>query len=181
MPWPTALSEPYWMIPADEWEAARERVGRIALPCQRQAFAALVDHMEAGWKIIAAIQVEADRIIHSGRRAPPAARAVAGFLECDPTDTYRMIAQMCTDGVPGGPKHWLDALGDVEGEAEEIVRHLRMAYMAASHHSFPPLLAVVLRDAYPRMAKWLKKLPSVLRPVERLAKREEAGHPVLMM
>lgn len=180
MPWPTPRTEPYWTIPAEAWAEARQQIARIAVPCRRQTLAALVDHLEAGWEIVSAIQVEADRMIHSRMRAPEVARDVAGFVECEPTDNYRYVVEMCLEAIPVENGRWVDAMQDVDGECEEIVRQVRMVYLATANPAFPPLLAAVVKDAYPRLAKWLRELPAVLRPVERLSEIGEAGRSIAL-
>jgi len=175
------MREAYWTIYPEEWEAARGCVARLTEASHRMAFSAFVEHLHAGWQIIGALQVEADRIIHEGQRAPAVARDAAGFLECEPTDSFRWIVHTSLRALPGPDPTWTQAMCDVDGEAVEIVRQVRMLYLATAHPKFPPLFGAAIQDGYPRLVKWLRKLPSVLRPVDRLVAREIRGDPVPML
>jgi hypothetical protein len=173
------MRESCWTVTAKEWERARARVARLAVEEHRRIFGALLDHMQAGWEIVRALQVEAEHVRRSQRHPPQTAQDVASFLACEPVDDFRYVVELSAAMIPGGSRDWIDALGrDMEGEAYEIVRDLHLLYLAAAHPDFPPLLGAMLQDAYPRMAEWLARLPELERPILRLAQREERGQPV---
>jgi hypothetical protein len=169
-------AEPKYTLYTEDWEDARKRISLLVSERQRRTFSALLDHMEAGWAIIRPLQLAADRIAEGRVLAWSAAAEIAAFVEADPTDRFRAIAQSCCAAVPGADAcigHF--SADDVLSESEQTVRYLRLLRLASAHPEFPPELAEVIDDVCTALQRWLDELPPVLNPVDELVALAEAG------
>lgn len=169
-------AEPKYTLYTEDWEDARKRISLLVSERQRRTFSALLDHMEAGWAIIRPLQLAADRIAEGKDFSWTAAEEVAAFMEGDPTDLFRAVAQGCCAAVPGADA----CIGsffaeDVQCDSEQIVRYVRLLRLASAHPEFPPELAELIDDACLTLQQWLDDLPPVLDPVDELVALAEAG------
>ncbi|HET7230454.1 MAG TPA: hypothetical protein VFJ16_10665 [Longimicrobium sp.] len=169
-------AEPKYTLYTQDWADARKRISVLVSERQRGTFSALLDHLEVGWAIIRPLQQEADRIAEREAFPWTAAAEVAAFVECDPADLYRVVAQSCCAAVPGA-SHCIGHFSaeDVRCESEQTVRYVRLLRLASAHPEFPPELLDVIGDVCAALERWLDELPSVVGPVDSLVERVDAG------
>ena len=169
-------AEPKYTLSTEDWVDARKRISLLVSERQRRTFSALLDHMEAGWAIIRPLQLAADRIADGKVLSWTAAEEVAAFMEGDPTDLFRAVAQGCCAAIPGADT----CIGpffaeDVQCDSEQIVRYVRLLRLASAHPEFPLELAALIGDACAAFQQWLDGLPPVLAPVDELVALAEVG------
>jgi hypothetical protein len=98
-----APQEPRYTIHTEDWAEGRRRIGRIADAREREAYAALFDHLERGWRILAPLAVRAEALAYSRPSSVPAPdlhQDMAGFVHVLLTEEYRGIAFECLTLIP---------------------------------------------------------------------------------
>ncbi|MFL5385666.1 MAG: hypothetical protein ACJ8GN_24380 [Longimicrobiaceae bacterium] len=159
---------------AQEWQRARERVALLESARDRRLFFELLNYLERGWKIILPLHVAANRAMRGERTAED----VAAFIECDPVDVYRGIANTCMRAIPEAPQGSPEARFDlVADEAGDVARYLRILALGADHPHFPPGLRELVRSAAAEMTEWRAGLTEVLEPAEECACSRERSEP----
>ena len=169
-------AEPRYTLYTKDWVDARTRISLLVSERQRRTFSVLLDHMEAGWAIIRPLQQAADRIADGKVFSWTTAAEVAAFVEGDPTDLFRAVAQSCCAALPGADSrigHF--SAEDIPSESEQAVRYLRLLRLASAHPEFPLEMAELIGDACAALQRWVDELPSVLDPVDELVELAEAG------
>jgi hypothetical protein len=167
-----ASHEPKYSIHTEGWTEGRRRIGRIVDTREREAYTALFDHLERGWRILSPLAATAEALAYSRPGLIPSSdlhQDVAAFVHVMLTEEFRGIAFECLTLIPEPSGRVPDPRAeDPIADMAVVLRCLRIAALSAAHPAFPAPFRT-MPDAARALGEWSGDFARVFRPVARRA------------
>jgi hypothetical protein len=155
----------YYSIYNSTHEPGRERARFIISRPVREAYIAVMDALDEGWRILHPIAAVAEAYAMNQVPCWPEALALAWVLRVDVVDEYRGVVFDCWESVPQAQGSNRPMIANAVDECCEIERYLHVVELAARSDRCPVEIQQLIGPVRQSFVHWLERFKGIVAPV----------------